>query len=50
MTANLSQEIGQIDAMIDPEQTRDVLINSLATLRTKKRQRLTGKNHGNQPM
>ena len=50
VNANLSQEIGQIDAMIDPEQTRDVLINSLATLRTKKRQRLTGKNHGNQPM
>ncbi|MDD6461625.1 MAG: acyl-CoA carboxylase subunit beta [Bifidobacteriaceae bacterium] len=50
VNANLSQEIGQIDAMIDPEQTRQVLIDSLATLRTKKRRRLTGKHHGNQPM
>lgn len=28
VNANLSMEIGQVDAMIDPEQTREVLVDS----------------------
>ena len=50
VNANLSLETGQIDAMIDPEQTRDVIANSLKILRSKKRVWRTGKHHGNQPM
>ena len=50
VNANLSLETGQIDAMIDPEQTRDVIANSLKILRSKKRVCRTGKHHGNQPM
>ena len=50
VNANLSLETGQIDAMIDPEQTRDVIANSLKILRSKKRVSRTGKHHGNQPM
>lgn len=50
VNANLSLETGQIDAMIDPEQTRDVIANSLKILRSKKRVSKTGKHHGNQPM
>ncbi|MDD6373233.1 MAG: acyl-CoA carboxylase subunit beta [Bifidobacteriaceae bacterium] len=50
VNANLSLEMGQVDAMIDPEQTREVIVRSLATLRTKKHRRLTTKHHGNQPM
>ena len=50
VNANLSLEIGQIDAMIDPEQTREVIIESLNTLATKRRIRHTTKHHGNQPL
>lgn len=50
VNANLSLETGQIDAMIDPEQTRDIIANSLKILRSKKRVSRTGKHHGNQPM
>lgn len=50
VNANLSLETGQIDAMIDQEQTRDVIANSLKILRSKKRVSRTGKHHGNQPM
>lgn len=50
VNANLSLETGQIDAMIDSEQTRDVIANSLKILRSKKRVSRTGKHHGNQPM
>lgn len=50
VNANLSLETGQIDAMIDPEQTRDVIANSLKILRSKKRVSRTRKHHGNQPM
>ena len=50
VNANLSLETGQIDAMIDPEQTRDVIANSLKILRSKKRVSKTWKHHGNQPM
>ncbi|NEG96308.1 methylmalonyl-CoA carboxyltransferase [Bifidobacterium sp. SMB2] len=50
VNANLSLEMGEIDAMIDPEQTRDVIERSLRLLSTKRRRRLTGKHHGNQPM
>lgn len=49
-TANLSLEIGQIDGMIDPEQTREVIVESLATLATKRRVKRTTKHHGNQPL
>ena len=50
VNANLSLETGQIDAMIDPEQTRDMIAGSLKLLRSKKRVSRTGKHHGNQPM
>ncbi|PWG58958.1 methylmalonyl-CoA carboxyltransferase [Bifidobacterium catulorum] len=50
VNANLSLEMGEIDAMIDPEQTRDVIERSLRLLATKRRVRRTGKHHGNQPM
>jgi propionyl-CoA carboxylase beta chain len=50
LNANLSLETGQIDAMIDPEQTREAIAESLRLLRGKKRVRRTGKHHGNQPM
>ncbi|WEV66098.1 acyl-CoA carboxylase subunit beta [Bifidobacterium sp. ESL0764] len=50
LNANLSLETGQIDAMIDPEQTRDAIAESLRLLRGKKRTRRTDKHHGNQPM
>ena len=50
MNANLSMEIGQVDAMIDPEQTREVLVDSLKTLASKRRVSRTGKHHGNQPL
>ena len=46
----LSLEIGQIDGMIDPEQTREVIVESLATLATKRRVKRTTKHHGNQPL
>ena len=50
VNANLSLEIGQIDGMIDPEQTREVIVESLATLATKRRIKRTTKHHGNQPL
>ena len=50
LNANLSLEIGQIDGMIDPEQTREVIVESLATLATKRRVKRTTKHHGNQPL
>ncbi|MBT1177791.1 MULTISPECIES: acyl-CoA carboxylase subunit beta [Bifidobacterium] len=50
VNANLSLEMGQIDAMIDPEQTRDVIERSLKLLSTKRRHRPTTKHHGNQPL
>ncbi|KAA8831211.1 MULTISPECIES: acyl-CoA carboxylase subunit beta [Bifidobacterium] len=50
VNANLSLEMGQIDAMIDPEQTRDVIERSLKLLATKRRHRKTTKHHGNQPL
>lgn len=50
VNANLSLEIGEIDAMIDPEETRDVIAKSLHTLRSKRRKRLVDKHHGNQPL
>ena len=43
VNANLSLEIGQIDGMIDPEQTREVIVESLATLATKRRVKRTTK-------
>ncbi|KAA8819203.1 methylmalonyl-CoA carboxyltransferase [Bifidobacterium rousetti] len=50
VNANLSLELGQIDAMIDPEQTREAIVESLATLASKRRVRRTTKHHGNQPL
>ena len=50
VNANLSLEMGEIDAMIDPEQTREVIEESLRLLATKRRVRRTGKHHGNQPL
>lgn len=50
VNANPSLEIGQIDGMIDPEQTREVIVESLATLATKRRVKRTTKHHGNQPL
>lgn len=50
VNANLSMETGQIDAMIDPEQTREVLEDALKLLAGKRRERRTPKHHGNQPL
>ncbi|NMN01301.1 methylmalonyl-CoA carboxyltransferase [Bifidobacterium sp. DSM 109958] len=50
VNANLSLEMGEIDAMIDPEQTREVIEESLRTLASKRRVRRTAKHHGNQPL
>ncbi|MBM6700339.1 acyl-CoA carboxylase subunit beta [Bifidobacterium pullorum subsp. saeculare] len=50
VNANLSLETGQIDAMIDPEQTRQAIAESLAMLASKRRVRRTTKHHGNQPL
>ena len=50
VNANLSLEMGEIDAMIDPEQTRQALAESLRLLADKKRVRRTTKHHGNQPL
>ena len=49
VNANLSLEMGEIDAMIDPEQTRQAIAESLRLLADKKRVRRTTKHHGNQP-
>lgn len=50
VNANLSLEMGEIDAMIDPEQTREAIAESLRLLSGKKRVRRTTKHHGNQPL
>lgn len=50
VNANLSMETGQIDAMIDPEQTRETLVEGLALLRSKQRMSRMPKHHGNQPL
>lgn len=50
VNANLSLEIGQIDAMIDPEQTRETIVEALHTLANKQRSKRTVKHHGNQPL
>ena len=50
VNANLSLEMGEIDAMIDPEQTRQAIAESLRLLAGKKRVRRTTKHHGNQPL
>lgn len=50
VNANLSLETGQIDAMIDPEQTREAIAGSLRSLAHKRRSRRGDKHHGNQPM
>ena len=50
VNANLSLEMGEIDAMIDPEQTRQAIAESLRLLADKKRVRRTAKHHGNQPL
>lgn len=50
VNANLSLEMGEIDAMIDPEQTREAIAESLRLLAGKKRVRRTTKHHGNQPL
>lgn len=50
VNANLSLETGQIDAMIDPEQTREAIAESLRMLAGKRRVRRTAKHHGNQPL
>lgn len=50
VNANLSLEMGEIDAMIDPEQTRQAIAESLRLLADKKRVRRTTKHHGNQPL
>lgn len=50
VNANLSLEMGEIDAMIDPEQTRQAIVESLRLLADKKRVRRTTKHHGNQPL
>ena len=42
--------MGEIDAMIDPEQTRETIIDALRLLASKKRARKTTKHHGNQPL
>lgn len=50
VNANLSLEMGEIDAMIDPEQTRETIVDALRLLASKKRARKTTKHHGNQPL
>ena len=50
VNANLSLEMGEIDALIDPEQTRETISESLKLLSSKKRVRKTTKHHGNQPL
>ena len=50
VNANLSLEMGEIDAMIDPEQTREAIAESLRLLAGKKCVHRTTKHHGNQPL
>lgn len=49
VNANLALELGAIDAMIDPEQTRESIVSSLKLLANKTHVRRTEKHHGNQP-
>ncbi|RBP99347.1 acyl-CoA carboxylase subunit beta [Bifidobacterium xylocopae] len=50
VNANLSLEMGEIDAMIDPGQTRAAIADSLRTLASKRRTQMVDKHHGNQPL
>lgn len=50
VNANLALELGAIDAMIDPEQTREAIVNSLGLLANKTYSKRTDKHHGNQPL
>ena len=50
VNANLSLEMGELDAMIDPEQTRPVLVQAMDLLADKQRVRVNDKHHGNQPL
>lgn len=50
LNANLSLEIGELDAMIDPEDTRNVILHSLHLLDSKKPRHRAPKHHGNQPL
>ena len=50
VNANLALETGQIDAMIDPEQTRPAIAHALRLLASKRRTSRTGRHHGNQPL
>jgi acetyl-CoA carboxylase carboxyltransferase component len=50
LNANLSLEIGELDAMIDPEETREVILHSLELLKSKKQAHKSPKKHGNQPL
>lgn len=49
VNADLCLETGQLDAMIDPSQTRTEVAKALSLLGDKKRAKLTPKKHGNQP-
>lgn len=50
VNANLSLEIGQIDSMIDPEDTRDAISHFLELLKDKKAPPKYPRRHGNQPL
>ena len=50
VNANLALELGAIDAMIDPEQTREAIARSLGLLAGKTHAKRTDKHHGNQPL
>ncbi|WP_245531874.1 acyl-CoA carboxylase subunit beta [Alloscardovia criceti] len=50
VNANLSLETGEIDALIDPCQTREMIEKSLRLLRDKKQSRKHHRRHGNQPL
>ncbi len=49
VNANLSLQTGQLDAMIDPAETRTELERALSLLKDKQRQESMPKKHGNQP-
>ena len=50
VNANLSLEIGQIDSMIDPEDTRDSIAQALELLKDKKPLPTMDRRHDNQPL
>ncbi|MEK0306118.1 acyl-CoA carboxylase subunit beta [Bifidobacterium favimelis] len=50
VNANLSLEMGELDGMIDPEETRQVVVDSLGLLADKKRIHPNPRHHGNQPL